>query len=63
MILNLVSEDEDEVITWMNKILVGSMENDMRTGEKIAVAILWIFLLIIPVFLFISRSFTIRSMF
>lgn len=59
----LVSGDEDEVITWMNKILVGPMENDMRTGEKIAVAILWIFLLIIPVFLFMSRSFTIRSMF
>ncbi|MGN6492437.1 MAG: site-2 protease family protein [Agriterribacter sp.] len=51
----IVSDDEEDVIAWMNKILTGSMVKDMNLNEKVAVVVLWVLALIVPVFLFMDR--------
>ncbi|MGN6435549.1 MAG: site-2 protease family protein [Agriterribacter sp.] len=51
----IVSDDEEEVISWMNRILTGSMVKDMNLNEKVAVVVLWVLALIVPFFLFMDR--------
>lgn len=52
-----VSDDEEDVISWMNRVLTGSMEKDMGLNEKIAVVVLWILALMVPLFLFVEKGF------
>lgn len=58
-----ISDDEEDIIEWMSKILTGNMKKDMTTNEKIAVTILWIVALVVPFFLFMDKNFTIHSLF
>ncbi|MBX2924825.1 MAG: hypothetical protein KF746_21675 [Chitinophagaceae bacterium] len=60
---NDISDDDANVIEWMNKILTGNVKKDMGTNEKVAVIILWLLTLCVPFFLFLDKRLTIHSLF
>ena len=51
-----ISEDEEPVIKYMNKLLDDSMQNDMTQKYKIAVIVIWIIFALFPVWMYIKYA-------
>lgn len=52
----MISEDEDTLVTYVGKILTGSMNMDLSKNEKYIVLCLWIIFIFVPVIFFIYVS-------
>lgn len=51
-----ISENEEPVINYMNKLLDGSVKSDMTAGYKITVIVIWVIFAVFPVLLYIKYA-------
>lgn len=51
-----ISENEEPVIRYMNKLLDDSINNDMATGHKISVIVIWIIFAVFPVMMYLKYA-------
>jgi hypothetical protein len=43
-----VSPDEEDVVAYLNKVLIPPVQNEITVQEKIIIIVVWIVLLVIP---------------
>lgn len=51
-----ISDNEEPIMKYMNKLLDGSVKNDMTLGNKIAVIMIWFIFVVFPVLMFIKYA-------